>query len=171
MYPGTNDRIVLIIGTESSVILTQALIWQLLAQNFRAIEAVRTFLKWKFKFRRTIFDTVLSLSLSLYPYLSLIHSHPYNTSFTSRLFTISLLLRIIHYSPFFCSQFYSVLNIFQGERSETWNPKKALDEIDKITVPVSTYAYSFIKTHINVNVMTEYIIKSMNWSSASVFTG
>lgn len=41
VYPGTNDRIVLISGSESSVSLAQSLIWQLLAQNFRAIEAVR----------------------------------------------------------------------------------------------------------------------------------
>jgi KH domain len=41
VYPGTNDRIVLISGSDSSVSSAQALIWQLLAQNFRAIEAVR----------------------------------------------------------------------------------------------------------------------------------
>ena len=41
VYPGTNDRIVLISGSEGSVSLAQSLIWHLLAQNFRAIEAVR----------------------------------------------------------------------------------------------------------------------------------
>lgn len=48
VYPGTNDRIVLISGSDSSVSCAQALIWQLLAQNFRAIEAVRLYcdLKW-----------------------------------------------------------------------------------------------------------------------------
>lgn len=43
VYPGTNDRIVLISGSDSSVSSAQALIWQLLSQNFRAIEAVRFF--------------------------------------------------------------------------------------------------------------------------------
>ena len=45
VYPGTNDRIILVSGTESNVSAAQALIWQLLSQNFRAIEAVRTVYK------------------------------------------------------------------------------------------------------------------------------
>mmetsp|Transcript_22663 Transcript_22663/g.21894 ORF Transcript_22663/g.21894 Transcript_22663/m.21894 type:complete len:355 (+) Transcript_22663:181-1245(+) len=39
VYPGTNERVILVSGSESSVCRAQSLIWQLLSQNSKAVEA------------------------------------------------------------------------------------------------------------------------------------
>jgi RNA-binding protein Nova len=39
VYPGTSERVVLITGTESQVSFAQSLVWELIAQNSKAIEA------------------------------------------------------------------------------------------------------------------------------------
>jgi hypothetical protein len=86
-------RVVLIVGSESVVSLTQTLIWELLAQNLRTIEAVGQ-----------------SSNASVW-------SLPNWLIVCFKLFCLLLTIVII---------FEIVFLLRQGERSETWSPKNAM---------------------------------------------